>query len=50
MDFLITEFSQEQRTQLLASENAALALRTCLATSKRDCYYWEWSEMDGQRP
>ena len=45
MDFLITEFSQEQRTQLQISENAALALRACTETSKRDCFYWDWSEM-----
>lgn len=47
MDFLFTELTPEQRTQLQASERVMLTLRDCQATAKRDCYYWEWSTSGG---
>ena len=43
MDFLITELTPEQRTQLQVSERAMLALRTSMTAAKRNCFYWDWS-------
>lgn len=47
MDFVITELTAAQREQLQVSERVMLALRTSMATAKRDCFYWEWTTIGG---